>query len=159
MIVTMRTALLATACSLMPWIAVPVNTGCVGCTLRGAESGVTIHITAAPGSYRIEATTNETLFVELEITDSGAVVCETECLATGAESVLLIESTTDGRGIEARVADKLGDGGPPSLNLKVVRDDVAVHDSTIVPDYETVYPNGEQCDPEARIASVEVVVP
>jgi hypothetical protein len=155
----MRTALLATACSLMPWIALPVNTGCLACTLVGARSGVTIQLAAAPGNYRIEATTvDETLSVRLDLTAAGAVVCETECVATGVESLLFIESTVNG-GIEARVADAFGDGGPRSLVLKVVRDDVAVHESTIVPDYETVYPNGKRCDPEAQVATVEVVVP
>ena len=158
----MRTTLIAVALSLVPWattLPAVMSTGCMGCTNIGVDSGLTLNLAAAPGRYQIKATADgETLSQRFELTADNFFCDPTTCSATGVGSMLLVE-WDGGDAVRARVAHREGGSGPRAVVLQILHDDVLVHESTIIADYETVYPNGSNCDPGADVASVDVVVP
>jgi hypothetical protein len=155
--------LIATVLSLMPWattLPVAMSTGCMGCTNADADGGLIIRVDAAPGNYRVETTAEgETLVLAFRLTTDGIPGCDgiMPCRKEGVGLFLEVRST-DGK-IDARVAHHQNYTGPDSVVLRVFRDDVPVHETTIVADYRTYYPNGDDCEPEAHVANADVVVP
>ena len=51
------------------------------------------------------------------------------------------------------------EGSPQTIALRIERDSVVVMDETLTPAYETVRPNGPDCEPECRLATVELTLP
>lgn len=50
-------------------------------------------------------------------------------------------------------------GTPPELELRLSRDGTLLAEQTLTAVYETTRPNGPDCEPECRIATVEVTLP
>jgi hypothetical protein len=156
--------------------------GCEGithsCTLIGCLDGLGIEVRSgqgglADGRYALDLTAQQahacTFTVPDDLPARGSahqVECtpELDVLLQGASVCMeqrrgnaVSESCTPVAGqfvLQARVQ-----GTPRSVELRVDRDGTTLFAQTLTPAYETTHPNGPDCEPECRVASLEVTLP
>lgn len=131
--------------------------GCLGCTLIGCASGVSIDLLSdtsiADGTYAItlvgENGEGGNCTIELDATsvDPQSVLCDPGLFA----GVLVGASTRDAFLIEA---PQLGD----EVTIEITQDGAAFFDDTLALEYSTFSPNGDRCGPTCTQASVQVML-
>lgn len=131
------------------------------CTAIGCQDGLTVEVAPEapwpPGDYRFVvdadgATTTCTGSLPLPECQSRAITCDDEGVVMISESGCALPPSQHGFG------DLHFDGMPASLTVEVFHQQRSVGRASFTPTYQTVQPNGPECEPTCRNAYVRMAL-
>ena len=132
----------------------------MACTEIGCQDGLLIRVTPTSGwpagQYVITTQVDDATIVCTGTLPLPA--CGTPGLTCDGEGVQVTESGCALGPEEHAFGDVMLATQPESVSLTIERDGTQVADGSWTPDYETVQPNGPECEPTCTFAAVELAV-
>ncbi len=125
------------------------------CTEMGCIDGLTVQFVpalTAKGTYVFDVTVDGTAYsceATLPLGDSSTV-----CGSGNVVSIFLSGSELDPT--DQSLPGLHVEGTPKSVQLQVHRDDTVVAGANLSPEYQTLQPNGPECEPTCHSAAVDV---
>jgi len=137
---------------LAPSTAALPSAGCLGCTLKGYQNGLTVQamvpaVSSSTTVYRMEITAEgDTLSERFGVSPDGDFwVCMDDCRLAGERVEIEPAFFAPKQAIAVAVRRRDEPRGPDQLTVRVYRDEVLAAEHMFSPQYDTDEPNGWGC--------------